>query len=137
MLAELERVRHLLHSAAGDAWFARDRFPQKEVNIRGVGESFAIFQTGKKRPLGSVDGHRALRECHPGAVYLHKAQSWAVERLDLERHNVWVNPIEPNYFTRIQTRKRDGNPGDHGDPPGGGLYGPHRPAQGHRTHHVL
>ena len=33
--------------------------------------------------------------------------------------------------------KRDGNPGDHGDPPGGGLYGPHRPPQGHRTHHVL
>ena len=105
VLAELERERHLLHSAAGDAWFARDRFPQKEVNIRGVGESFAIFQTGKKRPLGSVDGHRAIRECHPGAVYLHKAQTWAVERLDLERHNVWVNPIEPNYFTRIQTEK--------------------------------
>ena len=105
VLTELERTRRLLHSAAGDAWFARDRFPQKEVNIRGVGESFAIFQTGKKKPLGSVDGHRALRECHPGAVYLHKAQSWAVERLDLERHNVWVNPIEPNYFTRIQTEK--------------------------------
>ena len=28
-----------------------------------------------------------------------------VENLDLERHNVWVNPIEPNYFTRIQTDK--------------------------------
>ena len=105
LLEDLERSRHLLHSAAGDAWFARDRFPQKEVNIRGVGESFAIFQVGKKRPLGSVDGHRALRECHPGAVYLHKAQTWAVEKLDLERRNVWVTPIEPNYFTRIQTEK--------------------------------
>jgi DEAD/DEAH box helicase domain-containing protein len=105
VIADLARERRLLHSAAGDAWFARDRFPQKEVNIRGVGESFAIFQTGKKRPLGSVDGHRALRECHPGAVYLHKAQTWGVERLDLERRNVWVNPIEPNYFTRIQTDK--------------------------------
>jgi DEAD/DEAH box helicase domain-containing protein len=105
VINELAQERRLLHSAAGDAWFARDRFPQKEVNIRGVGESFAIFQTGKKRPLGSVDGHRALRECHPGAVYLHKAQTWGVERLDLERRNVWVNPIEPNYFTRIQTDK--------------------------------
>ena len=71
----------------------------------GIGESFAIFQIGKKRPLGSVDGHRALRECHPGAIYLHKAQTWVVENLDLDRHNVWVNPIEPNYFTRIQTDK--------------------------------
>jgi DEAD/DEAH box helicase domain-containing protein len=105
VVGELARERHLLHSAAGDAWFARSRFPQKEVNIRGLGESFAIFQTGKKRPLGSIDGHRALRECHPGAVYLHKAQTWVVEKLDLARHNVWVNPIEPNYFTRIQTDK--------------------------------
>ena len=105
MIEELARERHLLHSAAGDAWFARARFPQKEVNIRGIGESFAIFQTGKKRPLGSIDGHRALRECHPGAVYLHKAQTWVVEKLDLDRRNVWVNPIEPNYFTRIQTDK--------------------------------
>src|SRR5208337_4347022 len=50
-----------VHAADGDSWLARDRFPQKEVNIRGLGESFAIFQTGKKRPLGSIDGHRALR----------------------------------------------------------------------------
>jgi DEAD/DEAH box helicase domain-containing protein len=105
VMEELARERHLLHSAAGDAWFARERFPQKEVNIRGIGESFAIFQTGKKRPLGSIDGHRALRECHPGAIYLHKAQTWVVEKLDLARRNVWVNPIEPNYFTRIQTDK--------------------------------
>jgi DEAD/DEAH box helicase domain-containing protein len=105
VIAELAQERHLLHSAAGDAWFARARFPQKEVNIRGVGESFAIFQTGKKRPLGSIDGHRALRECHPGAVYLHKARTWVVEKLDLARRNVWVIPIEPNYFTRIQTDK--------------------------------
>jgi DEAD/DEAH box helicase domain-containing protein len=102
---ELARERELLHSAAGDAWFARARFPQKEVNIRGLGDSFPIFQVGKKRPIGSVDGHRALRECHPGAVYLHKAQTWVVESLDLARRNVWVNPVEPNYFTRIQTDK--------------------------------
>ncbi|HZE20485.1 MAG TPA: Zn-binding domain-containing protein, partial [Desulfobaccales bacterium] len=105
VIEELVQERQLLHSAAGDAWFARARFPQKEVNIRGIGESFAIFQTGRKRPLGSIDGHRALRECHPGAVYLHKAQTWVVEKLDLARRNVWVNPIEPNYFTRIQTDK--------------------------------
>jgi DEAD/DEAH box helicase domain-containing protein len=105
VIDELARERHLLHSAAGDAWFARARFPQKEVNIRGIGASFPIFQVGKKRPIGSIDGHRALRECHPGAVYLHKAQTWVVEDLDLERRNVWVNPMEPNYFTRIQTDK--------------------------------
>ena len=105
VLTQLFRQGQLLQSASGRAWFARSRFPQKEVNIRGVGDSFAIFQVGKKRPLGHVDGHRALRECHPGAVYLHKANTFAVERLDLERRNIWVSPVDPKYFTRIQTEK--------------------------------
>lgn len=105
LLRQLAREGRLLQSASGRAWFARSRFPQKEVNIRGVGDSFAIFQVGKKRPLGHVDGHRALRECHPGAVYLHKANTFAVERLDLERRNIWVSPVDPKYFTRIQTEK--------------------------------
>jgi DEAD/DEAH box helicase domain-containing protein len=105
IVTELAREHRLLQSAKGDTWFARSRFPQREVNIRGIGESFAIFQVGHKRPIGHIDGHRALRECHPGAVYLHKAETFGVERLDLERRNVWVNYIEPNYFTRIQTEK--------------------------------
>jgi DEAD/DEAH box helicase domain-containing protein len=104
-LEKLTRTGRLLASVDGQAFLARERFPQKEVNIRGVGESFAIFQQGKKRPLGHVDGHRALRECHPGAVYLHKAHTYAVEKLDLERRNIWVSPVEPDYFTRIQTDK--------------------------------
>ena len=52
LLLQLAQRGYLLQSASGQAWFARARFPQKEVNIRGVGESFAIFKTGKKRPLG-------------------------------------------------------------------------------------
>lgn len=104
-LAGLTRQGRLLQSVSGHSFLSRSRFPQKEVNIRGVGESFAIFQAGRKRPLGHIDGHRALRECHSGAVYLHKADTYAVERLDLERRNVWVKPVEPDYFTRIQTDK--------------------------------
>ena len=105
LVQELAQKNHLLQGHGGDAWFARARFPQKEVNIRGMGDSFPIFLEGKKKPLGSIDGHRALRECHPGAVYLHKARTYAVQKLDLERRNIWVEPIEPNYFTSIQTDK--------------------------------
>jgi DEAD/DEAH box helicase domain-containing protein len=105
LISRLAQKGRLLQSASGRAWFARARFPQKEVNIRGMGESFAIFQVGKKRPLGHVDGIRAFRECHPGAVYLHKAATFGVESLDLERRNIRVTPIDPKYFTRIKTDK--------------------------------
>jgi DEAD/DEAH box helicase domain-containing protein len=75
------------------------------VNIRGIGQSLAIFKKGSKRAIGSIDGHRALTECPPGAIYLHKATSFLVESLDLERRNILVSPVEPQYFTRIQSEK--------------------------------
>lgn len=105
LIEDLERAGHLLRAAAFETWYAGSRFPQKQVNIRGVGESFAIFQAGRKRPIGSIDGHRAFSECHPGAIYLHKATSYLVEKLDLERRNIIVQPVEPTYFTRIQSEK--------------------------------
>lgn len=104
-LAELERERELLVGVDGKSWYASAHLPQKKVNIRGIGESFSIFKVGSRRAIGSIDGHRALSECHPGAIYLHKAVSYLVERLDLERRNVWVTPVEPQYFTRIQSEK--------------------------------
>ena len=105
LVAELERQNQLLRSATGEIYYARQHFPQKHINIRGVGGSFAIFKVGSRKAIGTIDGHRALKECHPGAVYLHKANSFLVERLDLERRNIWVNRVEPTYFTRIQTDK--------------------------------
>ncbi len=105
LVAELTASHHLLLSADGRTHYPRSRFPQKDVNIRGIGQSFAIFKTGGRRPIGTIDGHRALTECHPGAVYLHKANSFLVTRLDLERRNIQVEPVEPDYFTRIQSDK--------------------------------
>ncbi len=105
LIASLEKDRKLLRAAATEAWYAGSRFPQKEVNIRGIGQSLAIFKVGSKHAIGSIDSHRALTECHPGAIYLHKATSYLVERLDLERRNILVTPVEPHYFTRIQSEK--------------------------------
>lgn len=105
LISELEKARRLLRGVAAETWYASSRFPQKEVNIRGVGDSFAIFKLGSRRPIGSIDGHRAFSECHPGAIYLHKATSYVVEKLDLERRNILVQPVEPKYFTRIQSEK--------------------------------
>ena len=105
LITSLEKSRQLLRAATADAWYAGARFPQKEVNIRGIGQSLSIFKKGSRRAIGSIDGHRALTECHPGAIYLHKATSFLVESLDLERRHILVSPVDPQYFTRIQSEK--------------------------------
>jgi len=46
-----------------------------------------------------VDGESALWMVHPGAIYLHEAQSFFVKDLNLEEHIAYLKPIESDYYT--------------------------------------
>jgi len=105
ILDDLTRNGELLCSAVGTTWFAARKYPQREVNLRGSGTPFLIRHSGSREVLGEIDGHRALKECHQGAVYLHMAQSWLVEQLDLEGHEILVVPFKGHYFTRALSNK--------------------------------
>ena len=49
--------------------------------------------------IGTVDGESALWMVHPGAIYLHEAQSFFVKDLNLEEHIAYLKPIESEYYT--------------------------------------
>jgi len=76
-----------------------------EVDIRSTGESFTIFEKDTGQAVGTVDGIRAFKECHPGAVYLHRGRQYLVERLDLENRDAFVQPTDLKYFTRTRSEK--------------------------------
>lgn len=95
----------LLQSADGSIWFASRKYPQRLVNLRGTGESYRIIDQSGHRLLGEIDGYRALRECHPGAIYLHMAKTYHVDSLDLETGEIMVSAVHPSYFTRVLTTK--------------------------------
>jgi len=46
-----------------------------------------------------VDGESALWMVHPGAIYLHEAQSFFVKDLNLEEHIAYLSPIISDYYT--------------------------------------
>ena len=104
-LQELTITGELLQSADGNSWFAARKYPQRHISIRGSGHPFMIYLSGTNKKIGEVDGHRVIKECHRGAIYLHMAQSYYVDALDMEEKAVYVNPISPNYFTRVQSTK--------------------------------
>jgi DEAD/DEAH box helicase domain-containing protein len=88
--------------------FCLRRHPQRLVNLRGSGNTFAILD-GQGRLIGTVDGVRALHECHPGAVYLHAGRQFLVEALEREERRVRaVRPPEGelDYFTTPLTEKQ-------------------------------
>ncbi|MBG0778092.1 MAG: DUF1998 domain-containing protein [Desulfovibrionaceae bacterium] len=55
--------------------------------------------------VGEVDEHRAFRETHPGAVYLHRGETYVVDELDLKTHTVRAQRRKVNYYTRARGNK--------------------------------
>ncbi len=104
-LEQLTAEGHLLQSATGNTWFAARKYPQRLISLRGSGTRYSILTRGSRRLLGEIDGFRALKECHQGAIYLHRALSYQVDSLDLESHEIIVSPIKAHYFTRVMSNK--------------------------------
>ncbi|MBN2032365.1 MAG: DEAD/DEAH box helicase [Deltaproteobacteria bacterium] len=105
-LEKLELRGLLTRSMEGEPeWFPVRTNPHQRVNIRGVGESFTIFEEETGEAVGTVDGFRAFKECHPGAIYLHRAKQHIIRNLDLEKHDVIAHPTGLQYFTRALSQK--------------------------------
>ncbi len=100
------QLGHLLETAAGGQWISPRKYPQREVHLRGAGRQLSIIDGENGEVIGEIDSGRAMKECHPEAVYLHRAVSWVVERIDLIGGEVVVKRERPKYFTRPMSEKR-------------------------------
>ncbi|BFR47072.1 DEAD/DEAH box helicase [Nitratidesulfovibrio sp. HK-II] len=103
-LAELEAEGLVLRSADGGTLLAARKRPHRHVDLRGSGNTFTI-EDGDGNVIGSVDGHRAYRETHPGAVYLHRGRSWVITRLDPGAQKVVAEQARVSWFTRVRGNK--------------------------------
>ena len=102
----LESVGELSRTSEGrPRWFATKKRPHLNVNIRSVGETYTIFDGGTGEAVGTVGGIRAFKECHPGAIYLHRASAYTVERLLIDKKDIIARPTDLRYFTRIRSEK--------------------------------
>ncbi len=95
----------LLQGYDGEEWFATRKFPQRLVNLRGGGEQLQIIRTDNGEIIGTIDSGRALKECHPGAVYLHSAITWLVKKCDLESKEIIIGSFHASFHTRPISEK--------------------------------
>jgi DEAD/DEAH box helicase domain-containing protein len=102
-VSELTSRTELLASADGTEFYAARRAPHRRVDLRGAGHSFQIVANG--RTIGQVDGFRAYRETHTGAVYLHKGLTYVVDKLDLDSRTAEVSAAKVDFFTRVRGHK--------------------------------
>ncbi len=103
-VASLEAQGLLLRSADGATLHAARKRPQRHVDLRGAGASVTLQDPGGT-VIGSLDGARAMREAHPGAVYIHRGRTYIVASLDLAARTAILEPGKPAYYTRTRGNK--------------------------------
>lgn len=103
----LESERALLKSASGKQWFPGKPRPHASIDLRNIGRSFDIIDESRTSNaiIGTVSGNSVYRECHDGAIYLHRGEPYQVEALDLRRRTVHVRSYTGNMYTMIRTQK--------------------------------
>jgi DEAD/DEAH box helicase domain-containing protein len=83
-------------------WMA-DQYPAANISLRSASPQGVVLQAqdeeGRPFTVGTVDGESAVWMVHPGAVYLHEAQSYFVEALDLEQNIARLRPATMDYYT--------------------------------------
>ncbi len=95
----------LTRSEDGREIYCRHQSPHRGVSLRGGGHTYGIESEATGKIIGTVDGVRVLRECHPGAIYLHAGRQLAVTELNSERKRVQARPVRVDYFTSPLTEK--------------------------------
>ncbi|MFC6286904.1 DEAD/DEAH box helicase [Nocardioides sp. GCM10027113] len=82
-------------------WFWTDRRrPSDLADIRSTGGSpVQLVEAVTGRVVGTVDASSSHATAHPGAVYVHRGETWLVESLDLTEHVAVINPAELDYST--------------------------------------
>ena len=102
---ELVREGVLLQSADGKTWHPARRRPHRRVSLRSIGPSWTLYNRNAEAPIGTVSGGQVYRECHDGAIYLHRGLQYLITGRDSTRGHIFVEAVDVPYYTRAKTEK--------------------------------
>jgi DEAD/DEAH box helicase domain-containing protein len=91
----------LYRSGSKYFWMA-DRYPAEGLSLRSTTAETVILQVQQGLDwvtIGQVDKPSAHWLVHPGAIYLHEAQVFMVEELNLEQKVAHLIPSSADYYT--------------------------------------
>lgn len=96
------REAGILHQSAGRYYWMADQYPADTVSLRSASPDTVALQVDAGQDhsvIGQVDRGSAAWMVHPQAVYLHEAQSYVVDSLDLEQGLAHLRAVETDYYT--------------------------------------
>ncbi len=105
---EFLRESGVLHQSKEQYFWMADQYPSQGVSLRSASSDSVVLQAlsdGVPITIGEVDQASAHWMVHPGAVYIHEAQTYLVDSLDLEQNLAQLQRLETDYYTepRLET----------------------------------
>jgi len=102
------RENGVLHQSNGQYFWMADQYPSQGVSLRSASAESVLLQSLSDDvpvTIGEVDQASAHWMVHPGAVYIHEAQTYLVDSLDLEQNLAQLQRLETDYYTepRLET----------------------------------
>lgn len=103
LLQLLEEEKQLRR--AGKSWFwANAGIPSRDVSLRNIGENtYSIVDAERQKIIGTVDETTAFQTVHTGAIYLHEAETYFIEKLDLTTQTAWARRHDADYWTQTMS----------------------------------
>ena len=102
----LEKRGELFRDREGKRWFSRKKYPQRDLNIRSIGETYTIINLKTGKVMGDIDETRLYHECYPGAIYLHRAEEYEILYLDEATRCVYARRRDVDYYTQVSFWER-------------------------------
>jgi len=83
-------------------YWSSGEYPAAEVNLRNIAGPVYTIQdvTDAERVIGTVSEVSALGQLHDQAVYIHAAETYLVQRLDIEKRIAYVEKLDLDYYTQ-------------------------------------
>ncbi len=95
-----------LHKSGSKFFWMSDRSPSQNISLRNASTdriSLQVDSEDKIQIIGEVDNESATWMVHPQAVYLHEAQTYLVEELDLTQKYAQLHKRDVDYYTQSKS----------------------------------
>ncbi len=95
-----------LHQNRDRYFWAADQYPSSAVSLRSASPDAILLRVDTSADgepggitIGQVDLLSAMWMVHPQAIYLHEAQTYLVDDLNLEEKIAYLHPVDVDYYT--------------------------------------
>ena len=98
----LEEGEHV-YERSGRWYWKGENYPARNVNLRNIDENNYLIQdtTGDEpKVIGELDELSAFTQVHPQAIYMHRAETYFVDDLNLTERIAYIRKGDYDYYTQ-------------------------------------